>query len=136
MRWCGTRCRISSSECKEKEGFGWDFRFIKTVCCRFGVEERDGVFPFFIDEQFKLAIAFTQNGFKFAVNGRGFGSTFGYRSNVQVGRLNGLKITSSKGMHMEVTGVDHMHTGDPECTDFEAYSHPELNVLNVAEKVD
>lgn len=105
----------------------------RNVCGRFGAEERDGAFPFFIDEQFKLAIAFTATEFKFAINGKKF-AHFSYRTVHQLERLNGLKITAGRGMHMEVTGVDHMHMGDPECADFQTYSHPEWNVLSVADK--
>lgn len=95
---------------------------------RYGVEERDGAFPFFIDEQFKLAIAIGTNEFKFAVNGQLF-ATFAYRSANLLERLNGMQIVAGNGMHMEVTGVDHMHTGDVECGDFQKFTDPGMNVL-------
>lgn len=72
--------------------------------------------------------------FRFAVNGKLFG-TFGYRSVNQLDRLNGLKITAARGMHMEVTGVDHLHMGDAECTDFQSFSHPEWKVMSVADTI-
>lgn len=93
-----------------------------------GREERDGGFPFFIDEQFKLAIGFTETEFKFAVNGTIFGS-FEYRSPNQLDKLNGLKIAGGNGLHMEVTSVDHINSGSVDCEGFETYSHPDVHML-------
>lgn len=94
---------------------------------RFIREERDGTFAFFIDEQFKLAIAFCAHEFMFAINGKPFGK-FDYRSSQQLSKLNGLKITGGRGMHLEITGVDHVQSGDPECGDWHTYSHPDVQI--------
>lgn len=91
-------------------------------------EERDGGFPFIIDQQFKLAIAFTETEFKFAVNGQLFGS-FQYRSPNQLAVLNGFKTYCGNGMQLEVTGVDHMNMGFPDCEAFETYSDPDTQIL-------
>lgn len=95
---------------------------------RFIREERDGVLPFFIDEQFKLAIAFGAHEFKFAVNGNPFGK-FDYRSAQQLTKLNGLKIMAARGMHLEITGVDHVQTGEPDCGDWQTFSHPDVQIF-------
>lgn len=90
-------------------------------------EERDGGFPFFVDEQFKLAIGFTETEFKFAVNGIPF-ANFEYRTANLLDTLNGMKIAGGNGMHMEVTSVDHMSSGSTDCEGFEMYSHPDLHI--------
>lgn len=105
------------------------FSLSLSAFARFIREERDGVFPFYIDEQFKLAIAFCPNEFKFAVNGKPFAS-FEYRSSNQLAKLNGLKIGAARGMHMEITGVDHLQI-DAECSDFHTYSHPDVQIVGV-----
>ncbi|XP_058811288.1 32 kDa beta-galactoside-binding lectin lec-3-like isoform X2 [Topomyia yanbarensis] len=91
-------------------------------------EERLGGFPFVLDQQFKLAIALTENEFKFAVNGSVFES-YVYRSANQLDTLNGFKIQCSNGMQLEVTSVDHMNMGVPDCEGFESYSHPEVEIF-------
>lgn len=70
-----------------------------------------------------MAIGFTENEFKFAVNGNFFG-TFEYRSTNQLDKLNGLKISGANGLHMEITSVDHMNVGFIDCDGFETYSQP------------
>ncbi|XP_055523921.1 32 kDa beta-galactoside-binding lectin lec-3-like isoform X2 [Wyeomyia smithii] len=91
-------------------------------------EERTGGFPFVLDQQFKLAIAMTENEFKFAVNGSLFES-YAYRSINQLDVLNGFKVQCSNGMQLEITNVDHMNMGVPDCEGFESYSHPEVEIF-------
>ncbi|XP_053681766.1 32 kDa beta-galactoside-binding lectin lec-3-like [Sabethes cyaneus] len=91
-------------------------------------EERSGGFPFVLDQQFKLAIGMTENEFKFAVNGSYFES-YAYRNINQLDILNGFKVQCSNGMQLEVTNVDHMNMGVPDCEGFESYSHPEVEIF-------
>lgn len=95
---------------------------------RFGREERHDGFPFKIDQQFKLAIAFTDNCFKFAVNGKKF-TEFNYRSPNVLPKINGIKVTTKNGMNVEITGVDHLHMGVTDCAGFEEHSHPDVVLL-------
>lgn len=90
----------------------------------FSKEERDGVFPFTFNVQFKLAIAFAEHEFKFAVNGIPFES-FGYRTRHQLDVLNGMKLIGSYGMNVEVTSVEYAQTGSRECRGYEILSHPD-----------
>lgn len=90
----------------------------------FGVEERYGTFPFTIDEQFRLAIGITDTGFKFAINGELFGR-FGYRTENPLPLMNGFKLTTGNGMHLDVTEVDHIVTDTSDCDDIVRMSHPE-----------
>lgn len=90
-------------------------------------EERDGGFPFVIDQQFKLAIAFSDTEFKFAVNGNQFASYTYKHANV-LDQLNGFKTYSNRGLQLEISSVDHMHLGLSDCDGFEAYSHPDIAI--------
>ncbi|XP_059612519.1 32 kDa beta-galactoside-binding lectin lec-3 [Phlebotomus argentipes] len=94
----------------------------------FFTEERDGEFPFAIEQQFKLAIAFTTEDFRFAVDGNYFGQ-FAYRSANVLDHLNGFKINVGNGLQLDITGVDHMNMGIPDCEGFEAYSHPDVAIM-------
>lgn len=94
----------------------------------FLAEEKDGGFPFVIDQQFKLAIAMTPSCFKFAVDGTYFCS-FNYRTPNQLDCLNGFKLLSYNGLTVQVTTVDHLNTGNPDCEDFESYSHPDVDIF-------
>ncbi|KAL9694866.1 hypothetical protein quinque_014151 [Culex quinquefasciatus] len=91
-------------------------------------EERSGGFPFVLDQQFKLAIALTESEFKFAVNGSVFES-YAYRNANLLNVLNGFKVQCSNGMQLEITNVDHMNMGVPDCEGFESYSHPEVEIF-------
>lgn len=91
-------------------------------------EERDGVFPFVYNVQFKLAIAFARHEFKFAVNGIPF-ETFRYRSRNQLNCLNGMKVVGSYGMHVEVTSVEYVQTETHECHGYEMFSHPDKSCI-------
>ncbi|XP_055617698.1 32 kDa beta-galactoside-binding lectin lec-3 [Toxorhynchites rutilus septentrionalis] len=88
-------------------------------------EERSGGFPFVLDQQFKLAIGLTESEFKFSVNGSVFGA-YAYRNVNQLNILNGFKVQCTNGMQLEVTNVDHINIGVPDCEGFESYSHPEV----------
>lgn len=91
-------------------------------------EERDGGFPFVIDQQFKLAIAMTDNEFKIAVNGNQF-TTYAYKAGSHVlNLLNGFKTYSNKGLQLEISSVDHIHMGQADCDGYEAYSHPDVAI--------
>jgi Galactoside-binding lectin len=81
-----------------------------------------------MDQQFKLAIALTNNEFRFAVNGQIF-TVFKYRSERLLDVMNGFKVSCGNGLQLEVTGVDHMNMGQPECEGFETYSDPEIHLL-------
>ncbi|XP_053962692.1 32 kDa beta-galactoside-binding lectin isoform X1 [Anastrepha ludens] len=87
----------------------------------FGQEERHGGFPFVFNQQFKLAIAFTKLEFLTAVDGYNFCS-YAYRTPDVFTNLVGFKVTCINGLHMHVTGVDHLQMGDPSCKGFEKYS--------------
>uniref|UniRef100_A0A1L8DQD9 Galectin n=1 Tax=Nyssomyia neivai TaxID=330878 RepID=A0A1L8DQD9_9DIPT len=127
--------RFTEGESK-KQGLHFNPRFDPQIVVRnstndnlsFATEERDGDFPFVIDQQFKLAIAFTMDDFRFAVNGNYFGK-FTYRSTNVLDHLNGFKISVGNGLQLEITGVDHMNMGIPNCDGFEAYSHPDVLIL-------
>ncbi|XP_075165586.1 32 kDa beta-galactoside-binding lectin [Haematobia irritans] len=87
----------------------------------FGQEERHGGFPFAFNQQFKMAIAFTEHEFLTAVDGYNFCS-YTYRTPNILQKLVGFKIACTKGLHMHVTGVDHVQMGEPLCTGFEKYT--------------
>lgn len=82
-----------------------------------------------IDQQFKLAIALTNQEFKFAVNGRYFAS-YTYKAGANVlNQLNGFKTYSNKGLQLEISSVDHIHMGQADCEGFESYSDPDVSIL-------
>ncbi|KAI9576603.1 32 kDa beta-galactoside-binding lectin [Glossina fuscipes] len=87
----------------------------------FGPEERHGGFPFIFNQQFKLAIAFTDKEFLTALDGCNFCS-YAYRTPNILQNLVGFKITCINGLRMHVTGVDHVKLIDALCTGFEKYS--------------
>lgn len=91
-------------------------------------EETSGGFPFVLDQQFKFAIGLTESEFKFAVNGSYFES-YAYRNVNQLDILNGFKVQCINGMQLEITNVDHMNMGVPDCEGFESYSHPEVEIF-------
>lgn len=95
---------------------------------RFGAEQRSGNFPFTFNQQFKLAIAITERDFRLAVNGH-FHSTFLFRSFNQLDKLNSFRIGVSYGMHLEITGVDHLPLDSSGHEGFERYSSPDAQVF-------
>lgn len=88
---------------------------------RFGTEERHGGFPFVFNQQFKLALAFTEREVLTAVDGFNFFS-YNWRTPSAMMNLVGFKVTAINGLVVQITGVDHVQTGDPACTGFEKYS--------------
>lgn len=89
------------------------------------MEERFGGFPFAIDQQFKLAIALSDKDFRFAIDGQ-FYSTFAFRPPTVLDKLNGFKISTSYGMFIEITSVDHLTLDSDDCDDFASYSNPDV----------
>jgi len=87
----------------------------------FGTEERHGGFPFVFNQQFKLALAFTDREVLTAVDGYNFFS-YAWRTPNAMANLVGFKVTSISGLVVQITGVDHLQTGDPTCGGFEKYS--------------
>ncbi|XP_016984943.1 32 kDa beta-galactoside-binding lectin [Drosophila rhopaloa] len=87
----------------------------------FGNEERHGGFPFVFNQQFKLALAFTDREVLTAVDGYNFFS-YAWRTPKAMMNLVGFKVTSINGLVVQITGVDHLQTGDPTCAGFEKYS--------------
>lgn len=75
-----------------------------------------------------MAIALTETEFRFAVNGIKFPS-FTYRHQDVLKQLNGLKLTGSFGMHVEVTGLDHVDMTTDDCNGFEQYSLPYTEIM-------
>lgn len=100
----------------------WNFLFFS-----YGIEERFGGFPFALDQQFKMAIAFTPKDFRFAIDG-GFFTTFNHRSENGIEKVNGFKMGTSFGLYMEVTSVDHVQLDSNECDGFEHFSHPDVEI--------
>lgn len=94
---------------------------------RFGVEERFGEFPFILNQQFRMAIAFTPKDLRIAIDGSFF-STFNHRSQTKIEKMNGFKMSTSSGMYMEVTSVDHLKMDTDDCDGFEHYSHPDVDI--------
>lgn len=94
----------------------------------FGPEEREGGFPFQYDQEFRLAIAFGEKSFFFAVDGKYF-TNFVYRTNDCLQDLNGFKITTGGGMKIHITGVDHIQMQDPDCQGFEDYTRYDVQVI-------
>lgn len=90
-------------------------------------EERDGGFPFVIDQQFRLAIGISDNAFKLAINGNYFAS-YAFKTSNVLDHLNGFKTYSNKGLQLEISSVDHIHTGSADCAGFENYSHPDVAI--------
>uniref|UniRef100_A0A1B0CFH5 Galectin n=1 Tax=Lutzomyia longipalpis TaxID=7200 RepID=A0A1B0CFH5_LUTLO len=127
--------RFTEGETK-KQGLHFNPRFEARVVVRnslndnltYATEERDGDFPFVIDQQFKLAIGFTPSEFRFAVNGNYFGK-FTYRSSNLLDRLNGFKVSVGNGLQLEITSVDHMNMGILDCSGFEEYSRPDVIIM-------
>lgn len=77
---------------------------------------------------FKMAIAFTENAFRVAVNGNHY-FTYNYRvSNSFLDTLSGIKMHPSNGLQLEIQGVDHFNTGTTDCEGFEAFSQPDAQV--------
>lgn len=95
---------------------------------RFEREEKDGPFPFCIDQEFKLAFGLTKTKFKFAIDGNYIGS-FTYRQKNLLDVLNGFKIHGRSGLSVDVTSVDHLNMGDSKCKNFEIYSDPNNQIL-------
>lgn len=95
---------------------------------RFGVEERGDGFPFVLEQQFKLAIAMTPKEFLFAVDGVYF-TSFTYRSEYGIDKLNGFKMGTTAGMYLEITSVDHLQMDSPDCDGFEEYSNPDAEIF-------
>lgn len=89
------------------------------------LEERKGGMPFSINHQFKLAIAFAQNCFKFAVDGvhiKDF--DFPYRRDGRFPELNGFKIYAND-VRVEVSEIEHLYMEHTlECEGFQKYSCP------------
>ncbi|XP_052900004.1 32 kDa beta-galactoside-binding lectin lec-3-like [Anopheles moucheti] len=94
----------------------------------FRQEERSGGFPFIIDQQFKLAIGLAEQEFKFAINGSKF-ETYTYKNQRQLDVLNGFRIECTNGLQLEVTAVDHYYSGVPNCSGFEEYSDPNVDIM-------
>lgn len=94
---------------------------------RFGVEERFGGFPFILDQQFRMAIAFTPKDLRIAIDGSFF-SSFNHRSQTKIEKINGFKMGTSHGMYMEVTSVDHLEMNSDDCDGFEHYSHSDVDI--------
>lgn len=94
----------------------------------FGQEERDGVFPFVWGEQFTMAVALTRREFRLAVNGVEF-CTFSYRMKDQLKHMGGLKIFGTQGGHVEVTAIDHVPGGEPDCAEYERYSERGMRIV-------
>ncbi|ETN61127.1 galectin [Anopheles darlingi] len=94
----------------------------------FRQEERTGGFPFIIDQQFTLAIGLAEQEFKFAINGSQF-ETYAYKAHRQLDTLNGFRVQCTNGLQLEVTAVDHYHSGSPDCAGYEEYSNPYADLL-------
>lgn len=94
----------------------------------FGEEQRTGGFPFVFNQQFKIAIAITDRDFRLAVNGRCH-SMFPFRTFNQLDKLNGFRVGVSYGMHIEITGVDHLALGPGGHEGFELYSSPKAMIF-------
>lgn len=90
-------------------------------------EQRFNKFPFKMEQQFKIAIANTEEDFVVAVNGK-LHCRYQYRNENIFEILTGLKFTVEKGLQIEVTGVDHMNMGMADCEGFETYSHPDVRL--------
>lgn len=91
-------------------------------------EERHG-FPFSIEQQFKMAIAFTETSVNVAVDGdRLFSYAYRY-SNAFLDTLMGVKFGTGNGLQLEVQGIDHMNMGMSDCEGFETYSHPDVQIF-------
>lgn len=95
---------------------------------RFGIEERGGSFPFALEQQFKIAIAMTPKEFRIAIDGVYF-TSFAYRSGYGISKMNGLKMSASYGMYLEITSVDHLQMDSSDCDGFEEYSEPDCDIF-------
>lgn len=88
--------------------------------------------PFTLDVQFTMAIAFTRNEFRVAINGTEFCT---YRSTSQLSELYGIKMYGSFGGHIEVTSLDHVVGGPADCFDYERYSDPGVECAEEVEDI-
>lgn len=87
-------------------------------------EERHGGFPFVLNEQFTMAVAFGKKELRVAIGGVEF-CTFAYRRKDQLKAMGGLKVYGSFGGHLEVTALDHVTGGASDCVGYEQCSAPE-----------
>lgn len=74
-----------------------------------------------------MAIAFTPKDLRIAIDGSFF-SLFNHRSKTKIEKINGFKMSTSYGMYMEVTSVDHLEMGTDDCDGFEHYSDPDVDI--------
>lgn len=120
----------------KREEFHMSCRFENKIIVRnamkkdfsFGVEEKDGRFPFVHDQEFKIAFGFTELEFLVAIDGSKF-TSFKYRTNNALNTTVGLKITCLSGLKIHVTSLDHVLMGNSECKGFENYSRPDAEIL-------
>lgn len=122
IRWMRMQCMIISIH---RLSFSILFEF---MILRFGEEQRTGGFPFTFNQQFKLAIAITDRDFRLAVNGH-YHSSFLFRTFNQLDKLNSFRVGVSYGMHIEITGVDHLPLGPSGHENFAVYSSPNATIF-------
>lgn len=67
----------------------------------------------------------TPKDFKMAVDGA-YLTSFNHRSEYGIDKMNGFKMTTTFGLHLEITSVDHFQLETNDCHGFEMYSHPDV----------
>lgn len=90
-------------------------------------ETRSDTFPFALNQQFKIALAFTDSEFKVAVNGRFLMDFSLDHIDLEDGEslwdiLTGFHIKATSDMKLNISRVEHTVT-DKDCDGFESYSN-------------
>ena len=75
--------------------------------------------PIVSQKPFKLAIGFGEQTFRVAINGQGM-CEYKYQSGMRT--YSGIKCTEHEGLILNILGVDHIQTQDPQLRNFEAFS--------------
>lgn len=91
-------------------------------------ETHSDAFPFALNQQFRIAFAFTDRGdLKIAVNGQPLMHFLLDHIELEDGEslwniMTGFQIKAALGLQLRVTNVEHVQAGSGGCDGFESYS--------------
>lgn len=75
--------------------------------------------PIVAQKAFKIAVGFADQSFVVAINGQKY---YEYKYQNGMRTYSGVKVTEHDGLLLNILGVDHFHTQDPQLRNFEGYS--------------
>lgn len=83
---------------------------------------RPSPFPIHMNQQFKLAVGFSNSSFSIAINGIRT-TTFPFRdgNHIIFANATGFNVSQNNGLTLDVKGVDH-NVSDANCSGFERFS--------------